>query len=132
MPPIVNSLGPITDWLSSRRIGGLSAKYEGFSKASSTAKVHHHLHNVSNGLTQCNGTEVKKCVTTMIRSGNGHEHPIGCSELDTLLGLARHSVPLPEGNSRCVLQASCGSVPQPAGQATSIVFSSLTTYLGLS
>ena len=47
MPPIVNSLGPITDWLSSRRIGSLSAKYEGFSRASSSAKVHHHSYNVS-------------------------------------------------------------------------------------
>ena len=41
MPPIVNSLGPITDWLSSRRIGALNAKYEDFSKASSAAKVHY-------------------------------------------------------------------------------------------
>ncbi len=41
MPPIANSLGPITDWLSSQRIGALSAKYEDVSRASSAAKVHH-------------------------------------------------------------------------------------------
>ena len=46
MPPIVNSLGPITDWLSSRRIGSLSAKYKGSSRASSAAKVHRQSHNV--------------------------------------------------------------------------------------
>lgn len=46
MPPIVNGLGPITDWLSSRRIGSFSAKYEEFSRASSAAKVHHHPHNM--------------------------------------------------------------------------------------
>ena len=40
MPPIANSLGPITDWLSSRRIGALRAKYEDFSRASSAVKVH--------------------------------------------------------------------------------------------
>ena len=40
IPPMLGSLGPITDWLSSRRIGGLSAKYDEVSRASSAAKVH--------------------------------------------------------------------------------------------
>ena len=39
MPPILNSLGPITDWLSSRNIGSFSAKYDEVSRASSAAKV---------------------------------------------------------------------------------------------
>ena len=39
MPPILNSLGPITDWLSSRNIGAFSAKYNEVSRASSAAKV---------------------------------------------------------------------------------------------
>lgn len=42
MPPILNSLGPITDWLSSRRISSFSTKYDEASRASSAAKVHQH------------------------------------------------------------------------------------------
>ena len=41
MPPMLSSLGPITDWLSSRSIGAFSAKYSEVSQASSAAKVHH-------------------------------------------------------------------------------------------
>ncbi len=41
MPPMLASLGPITDWLSSRRIGAFSAKYDEVSQASSAAKVCH-------------------------------------------------------------------------------------------
>ena len=41
MPPILNSLGPITDWLSSRQIGAFSVKYDEVSRASSAAKVRH-------------------------------------------------------------------------------------------
>ena len=44
MPPMLGSLGPITDWLSSRRIGRFSAKYDEVSRASSAAKVHQCLY----------------------------------------------------------------------------------------
>ena len=47
MPPVLYSLGPITDWLSSKAIGGLSAKYDEVSQASSAAKVHCHFQNFS-------------------------------------------------------------------------------------
>lgn len=40
MPPVLKSLGPITDWLSTKMIGSFSAKYDEVSRASSAAKVH--------------------------------------------------------------------------------------------
>ena len=39
MPPVLNSLGPLTDWLSSMVFAGLASKYDELSKASSFAKV---------------------------------------------------------------------------------------------
>lgn len=39
MPPILNSLGPITDWLSGMLFKGFRSKYEDVSKATSSAKV---------------------------------------------------------------------------------------------
>ena len=39
MPPVLNSLGPLTDWLSSMMYSGIASKYDELSKASSLAKV---------------------------------------------------------------------------------------------
>jgi len=39
VPPVLNSLGPITDWLSSKMINSFSTKYDEVSRASSAAKV---------------------------------------------------------------------------------------------
>ena len=40
MPPVLKSLGPITDWLGIKMFGSMIAKYDGVSRASSAAKVH--------------------------------------------------------------------------------------------
>ncbi|CAL5224599.1 g7310 [Coccomyxa viridis] len=55
MPPILNSLGPITDWLSSRRIGALRAKYDSFSKASSATKAEKALQDLRAAVEANNG-----------------------------------------------------------------------------
>ena len=39
MPPVLNSLGPFTDWLSGMVFGSLASKYDELSKASSFSKV---------------------------------------------------------------------------------------------
>ena len=39
MPPILNSLGPFTDWLSGIMFKGLLSKYKDVSNATSAAKV---------------------------------------------------------------------------------------------
>ncbi len=41
MPPVLNSLGPITDWLSGILFGPVIQKYDAVNKASSAAKVSH-------------------------------------------------------------------------------------------
>ena len=41
MPPVLNSLGPITDWLSGILFGPVIEKYDAVNKASSAAKVSH-------------------------------------------------------------------------------------------
>ena len=39
MPPVLNSLGPLTNWLSSMMVGGIASKYDELSRASNSAKV---------------------------------------------------------------------------------------------
>ena len=39
MPPVLSSLGPITDWLSRKMVNAFSTKYDEVSRASSAAKV---------------------------------------------------------------------------------------------
>ncbi|CAL5224600.1 g7311 [Coccomyxa viridis] len=55
MPPILNSLGPITDWLSSRQIGAFSAKYDEVSRASSAAKAEKALQELREAVKANNG-----------------------------------------------------------------------------
>lgn len=51
MPPVINSLGPITDWLGSMMFKPMIAKYDEISRASSVAKVL--LATISNRQRRC-------------------------------------------------------------------------------
>ena len=47
MPPVLNSLGPITDWLSGIMFGPVIKKYDAVNKASSAAKVSHNVASIT-------------------------------------------------------------------------------------
>ena len=65
MPPLLSSLGPITDWLSSRRIGAFTAKYDEVSQASSAAKV---CYRTSRDITAVIADALSRCTARLLTS----------------------------------------------------------------